>query len=208
MIVMEVIRLWWQEWAGLRPGRSPLRLDSEHIEVCRILCFSVWAIKCMYMSTSVVAVRGCQYTATDTVARASPWPWAAQVRSQKPLRAYTDSLSNLIRLRFFTAKDIFVCLSDQICREHLLPFLSRQRTDHSFDGGLTYRRCRAVGWTMLTFLCHFISIFQHGEEEDEEVELSCNGLDTIAGCNHIHAFAGKWNLPQRRSRRLVLFLIN
>ena len=45
---------------------------------------------------------------------------------------------------------------------------------------------------MLTFLCHFISIFQHGEEEDEEVELSCTGLDTIAGCNHIHAFARKW----------------
>ena len=45
---------------------------------------------------------------------------------------------------------------------------------------------------MLTFLSHFISIFQQGEEEDEEVELSCNGLDTIAGCNHIHAFARKW----------------
>ena len=47
---------------------------------------------------------------------------------------------------------------------------------------------------MLTFLSHFISIFQQDEEEekDEEVELSCNGLDTIAGCNHIHAFARKW----------------
>jgi len=55
-IVMEMVGLWWQEWAGLRPGRSPLRLDSEQIEVSRIVFFLPCALA--YVNVCAYQCRG------------------------------------------------------------------------------------------------------------------------------------------------------